>query len=211
MHGIITALKDTYGFIKNIEGQTLYFNEKSLTRATEFAWLEIGSRVRFSVRKNAKGLLAIFVTLLDKPDFEWEEGALYVERAGKTFMTWRAGSTPTLGPGQRILESVECVTDYLASERQAVDHFRAMAVAAGANFAQDIKVEVAVKLVGGFAIKSYRCTGRFGVMVKPLKVKNPDEYEALHQQFQVIIETRLGNLRSFRDRSQSPEPERLVI
>lgn len=192
MLGTIISLRDSYGFIRNAGGETFYFNKKSLTTATQFGWI------------------AAFVTLLDKPDFEWEEGALYVERAGKTFTMWRAGDEPKLGVGQRLLESLEYATDFRPNEGLVIDHFRAMAAQAGANFARDVKVEVAVKLVGGFAMRSYRCTGVFGVMVKPLKVKNPREYTALQKQFSTIIDTRLRNLQAFRERQQATPRELLA-
>lgn len=198
MLGEIISLQKSYGFIRNADGQHLYFNFKSLTTATEPQWLEIGSKVRFSMRQAINGPRAIYVTLIDKPDFELEEGALYIERAGKTFKTWLAGCEPELGPGQRILETVNYVTDYYPSAKLAIDEFRAKAGQAGANFARDCKTEVAIKLASGFALESYRCTGSFGVMVKPLKVKNPDELDSLNQHFSALIEGRLKQLRSFR-------------
>lgn len=199
MIGNIISLHKSYGFIRNSEGETFYFSPLALTSATEFRWLEVGSRVRFSVREAPKGLRAVFVSLLEKPNFEWEEGALYVERAGKTFTTWAYGSEPEFGPGQRVLDSAEYVTGYYPSSRMAMDSFRAVAVSAGANFAQDRKVDVSIRLAGGFAVETYRCTGRFGVLVKPMKIKNPDELESLRLLFSEIIHERLSKMKAYKD------------
>lgn len=198
MLGDIISLQESYGFIRNADGQHLYFNFKSLTAATESQWLEVGSRVRFSVRETPKGHRAVYVTLVEKPDFELEEGAIYIERASKTFKTWNAGSEPILGPGQRILDAVDYVTDFYPSAKLAIEEFRARAGQAGANFARDRKIEVSIKLTGGFALESFRCRGTFGVMVKPMRVKNPDELEELNNQFSALIEGRLKQLSSFR-------------
>ncbi|MBN1697631.1 MAG: HPF/RaiA family ribosome-associated protein [Spirochaetales bacterium] len=68
VQGIVTVLYPDkgYGFIKNLEGQDIYFHRNSVVH-NEFGRLSIGTGVRFSSELGEDGLQATSVHIEDKP------------------------------------------------------------------------------------------------------------------------------------------------
>lgn len=211
MIGRIVSICDTYGFIRNDAGVDYYFNEHFLSMSTEFSWLRVDSEVRFTPKDSPLGLRAVFVSLLDKPPFAWEEGELYVERASKHVALWKTGTSSQISPEQRILTSMEFKTGIHLAQELAMMDFSLQVRKSGANFILDCDVEVSLALMNGFAVTTYRARAVIGIYLKPLKVKASHNFEIIRDDCEAALKRRVEKLRAFEEHLIHGEAHSAVV
>lgn len=202
MKGRVISLHDSYGFISNDQGVQYYFNTLSFIGRSEFSMLQYGSEVDFKPKESPFGWRAHYVSIKNKPPFEWQESAVYVEHACNHVLKWWKGYPARFKTEHRVLTSTEFVTDFYPDREEVRDVFYYQVGMSGANFIQDVEIETAVRLVQGHASKVYRYRATVGIYLKSKKVKSPEEEAYFTPIFQEGIETRLQGFRAFSAQAQ---------
>jgi cold shock CspA family protein len=66
MHGRVISIVPHYGFIRDDDGQSYYFNAKSMVDSSAFQSAVIGSRMEFEPQAGPKGMRATRVTAIEQ-------------------------------------------------------------------------------------------------------------------------------------------------
>jgi dihydrofolate reductase len=191
MKGTVVTLLEFHGYIADQAGVRYYFNEKCLQGRTELSMLARGSEVEFKPVDTPFGKRAKHVFLKNKPPFEWEEGALYVEHTSKRLLRWRRGDPSRFELNHRSLVSMELVSEFFPLIDDARAFFYEELYRAGANYIQDLQIETAVRLIHGHATAVFRYRAVVGVYVKAKKVRGLDQADYYNNLFKPLIDERL--------------------
>jgi hypothetical protein len=199
--GLIVALKDFYGFVRDEDGVDYFFSLKHLSDEEDKAWLKIGAEVIFSKFTCESGLRAKRVRPAQWQQFEWREGVHYLDRVSKGLMKLRTCEGIESLMGGWVMDRIDYVTDFYPSVELATREVWKTGDKLCANFASDFKIETEMRLVSGFAVKIFRCVCTLGVLVRPRKIREGDRIEDLRRKYERRMYESLWHFNDFKNRA----------